>query len=382
MSDFEGWSAEHHTWFVVDVLRAALLNGRVYEVASRSATMTLRSITVVILAELIYGCVVATPLLLETLSHRGFGEAFRPLSRVMVFIATSYVGTAVAMAAVVWVCWSYAAYFIGSKVVGGRGRPDEVLRALAFAQPPLAMSGFGLVFVAPGVTAFSPPVALLGYAWTIAAGTVALRKSCSITMLKALGATVLALGATVAGLRVVLELVSDLASVHAPLGLPLGEMVIDGVSRLMARVAGFGLGVSILGAAYGFRRLFAWQTFVIGVAAAAATSVVLLGTMTAKSFIPAWIVFAPASLIRTIPLPSNTNSGSAALAPDGHHLAVGALGDDRAVSLVDLSTGEVSRRFLGHGVLSERRCDERRVHARRETDGIGGRRKRHTALGR
>ena len=89
VSDFEGWSAEHHTWFVVDVLRAALLNGRVYEVASRSATMTLRSITVVILAGLIYGCVVATPLLLETLSHRGFGEAFRPLSRVMVFIATS-----------------------------------------------------------------------------------------------------------------------------------------------------------------------------------------------------------------------------------------------------------------------------------------------------
>ncbi len=77
-------------------------------------------------------------------------------------------------AVVAWLIWSGVALFIGTRLFDGSSNYGEMLRALGFAQAPLAI---GLI----------PFLGWIGAIWALVAGVVAIRQAMDFTTGKAVG---------------------------------------------------------------------------------------------------------------------------------------------------------------------------------------------------
>ena len=64
---------------------------------------------------------------------------------------------------VTWIVWSYATYFVGTRVFNGDATPNEMLRVLGFARAPAALS-------------FIPCIGFFAAVWSLVCGFIAVRQ--------------------------------------------------------------------------------------------------------------------------------------------------------------------------------------------------------------
>ena len=136
------------------LIRAAILDGRVYRNMGEEPEHLFRAMGLVLAAAVAFWLGLSNQPELSSESSRAF-LAFAALASMMVG----------------WVLWSLVAYVIGTRLLGGTASYRRLLRALGLAYSP----GIFLVLIAvPGIGPYLFGVILL---WLLAAGTVAVRET-------------------------------------------------------------------------------------------------------------------------------------------------------------------------------------------------------------
>lgn len=138
-----------------NVISALLLDEAFYTEVADDKSLIRQAAVVVVLANLLGGIGVA------------FATDADPLSGAAVGVFTGIVG---------WLVWSWAAYVIGVRVLGGESDYQEMLRVIGFAYAPLAI---GVV----------PWLGFVGAAWALFAAVIATRESMEFSTQRALATT-------------------------------------------------------------------------------------------------------------------------------------------------------------------------------------------------
>jgi hypothetical protein len=154
--------------------RAAMLQSSVYEEVEADEGATSQAALVVLIVAI---AAVVGEFLSEALFGTRTGVA--GLAR---GIVTGLFGDFVS-----WIVWSYVAYFVGTRLLGGTATPGELLRTLGFAGAPGVLQIFGFVPVLGGVINF---VVLI---WLLLTSIVAIRQALDFTTGKAIGTAIISL---------------------------------------------------------------------------------------------------------------------------------------------------------------------------------------------
>jgi hypothetical protein len=152
--------------------RAALLQPSVYEEVEADQSATTQAALVVLITAI-------AALIGDFLSEALFGTRTGGAGLVR-GIVTGLIGDFVS-----WIVWAYVAYFVGTRLLGGRATPGELLRTLGFAASPGILQVFNFVPVLGGVINFVVVI------WLILAGVVAIRQALDFSTGKALGTAIL-----------------------------------------------------------------------------------------------------------------------------------------------------------------------------------------------
>jgi hypothetical protein len=151
------------------MIRAARLDGALYEEVEADTSLTRQAATVVAIVAVCQG--LGSLLAMVLAGARG--------SQVLPGLVFALIGPFVG-----WVVWSYTAYWIGTGLLGGTATPGELLRTLGFAQTPGVLGLLSFLPLAGGL------VGLIAGLWVLAAGIVAIRQGLDVTTGKALVAAV------------------------------------------------------------------------------------------------------------------------------------------------------------------------------------------------
>ena len=134
--------------------RAALLDGRIYDLIGDEPQAMFRSLGVVAAVAVAFG--------LGQMNSDFAGIEDSPTFVFLVVASTVVLG---------WLLWGTIAYVIGSRVLGGEASHRMLLRSLGLAYAP------GIVMVFASTPAVGAAVGFLGPVWMLASGMVAVRET-------------------------------------------------------------------------------------------------------------------------------------------------------------------------------------------------------------
>ncbi len=150
------------------MIRAAMLDSRLYEEVEHDRSATSQAVQVVIIVALASGI---------------GGALWKLLTLSPIDAVTGLIGGILA-AVLGWLVWAFVTYIIGAKVFGGTATYGEMLRTLGFAQSPNVL----LIFT--GVLGAIPLLGgLLRFAlliWVLLAGLIAIRQGLDVSTGKAI----------------------------------------------------------------------------------------------------------------------------------------------------------------------------------------------------
>ncbi len=150
------------------MIRAAMLDPRLYEEVEHDRSATSQAVQVVIIVALASGI---------------GGALWKLLTLSPIDAVTGLIGGILA-AVLGWLVWAFVTYIIGAKVFGGTATYGEMLRTLGFAQSPNVL----LIFT--GVLGAIPLLGgLLRFAlliWVLLAGLIAIRQGLDVSTGKAI----------------------------------------------------------------------------------------------------------------------------------------------------------------------------------------------------
>ncbi len=150
------------------MIRAAMLDPRLYEEVEHDRSATSQAMQVVIIVALASGIGGAIWKLI-TLS---------PIDAVMGLIG------GILAAVLGWLVWAFVTYIIGDKVFGGTATYGEMLRTLGFAQSPNVL----LIFtgILGGIPLFGGLLRFALLIWILLAGLIAIRQGLDVSTGKAI----------------------------------------------------------------------------------------------------------------------------------------------------------------------------------------------------
>jgi hypothetical protein len=150
------------------MIRAAMLDPRLYEEVEHDRSATSQAVQVVIIVALASGI---------------GGALWKLLTLSPIDAVTGLIGGILA-AVLGWLVWAFVTYIIGAKIFGGTATYGEMLRTLGFAQSPNVL----LIFT--GVLGAIPLLGgLLRFAlliWVLLAGLIAIRQGLDVSTGKAI----------------------------------------------------------------------------------------------------------------------------------------------------------------------------------------------------
>jgi hypothetical protein len=150
------------------MIRAAMLDPRLYEEVEHDRSATSQAVQVVIIVALASGI---------------GGALWKLLTLSPIDAVTGLIGGILA-AVLGWLVWAFVTYIIGAKIFGGTATYGEMLRTLGFAQSPNVL----LIFT--GVLGAIPLLGgLLRFAlliWVLLAGLIAIRQALDVGTGKAI----------------------------------------------------------------------------------------------------------------------------------------------------------------------------------------------------
>lgn len=134
-------------------VRAAVLDGSVYKEISETPEHMIRALVVVLAASIAFGLGIRNTL-------TGVNEDSQLLA-ILVPASTVLVG---------WVLWTFVAYVIGTRLLGGGASNRLLLRGIGIAHSP------GILMVFFDTPAVGDTIGTLSLFWMLAAATVAVRE--------------------------------------------------------------------------------------------------------------------------------------------------------------------------------------------------------------
>ena len=138
------------------VVRAAVLDGSVYKEISETPEHMLRALAVVVAVSIAFGLGIRNNLL-ESFGDSQFMAMLIPASTVILG----------------WVVWTFVAYIIGSRLLGGSASNRLLLRGIGIAHGP---GIFMALFAFFNDSAIGDAILTLSLFWMLAAATVAVRE--------------------------------------------------------------------------------------------------------------------------------------------------------------------------------------------------------------
>ena len=138
------------------VVRAAVLDGSVYKEISETPEHMLRALAVVVAVSIAFGLGIRNNLL-ESFGDSQFMAMLIPASTVILG----------------WVVWTFVAYIIGSRLLGGNASNRLLLRGIGIAHGP---GIFMALFAFFNDSAIGDAILTMSLFWMLAAATVAVRE--------------------------------------------------------------------------------------------------------------------------------------------------------------------------------------------------------------
>ena len=138
------------------VVRAAVLDGSVYKEISETPEHMLRALAVVVAVSIAFGLGIRNNLL-ESFGDSQFMAMLIPASTVILG----------------WVVWTFVAYIIGSRLLGGSASNRLLLRGIGIAHGP---GIFMALFAFFNDSAIGDAILTMSLFWMLAAATVAVRE--------------------------------------------------------------------------------------------------------------------------------------------------------------------------------------------------------------
>ena len=138
------------------VVRAAVLDGSVYKEISETPEHMLRALAVVVAVSIAFGLGIRNNLL-ESFGDSQFMAMLIPASTVILG----------------WVVWTFVAYIIGSRLLGGSASNRLLLRGIGIAHGPGVFMALFALFTD---SAIGDTILTLSLFWMLAAATVAVRE--------------------------------------------------------------------------------------------------------------------------------------------------------------------------------------------------------------
>ena len=154
---------------IVRMIRATLLDVNLYREVERNAGLNGEALRVVIIVSALSGIGTALGSLLS-LQGLPIGGFFRGIVEAVIF----------------WGVWSFAIYVVGVRLFNGSATFGELLRTLAYAYSPSALLVVRFLPLLGGV------LFVVGVAWTLLAGLVAVREALDLDFSRAAGAIAVA----------------------------------------------------------------------------------------------------------------------------------------------------------------------------------------------
>jgi hypothetical protein len=173
----EGHVQAVNTGNLVDrMIRASKGDVNLYEEVERDETAMQQAVIVVAIVSLAsaLGAAVGTLLVPAAVTVSGQTVATPRPGFISTFLIQLIIGF------VVWYIWSYATFFVGTRMFGGTATPGEMLRTIGFAQSPRIL----------GILSFIPVIGgLIGFAlfiWSIYIGFIAVRQGLDLDTQKSI----------------------------------------------------------------------------------------------------------------------------------------------------------------------------------------------------
>ena len=144
------------------MIRAAMLDPRLYEEVEHDQSATSQAMQVVLIVAL----------------ASGIGSALWKLLTLSPIDAVTGLVGGILVAVLGWLAWALVTYIIGAKVFGGTATYGEMLRTLGFAQSPNVL----LIFtgILGGVPLFGGLLRLALLIWVLLAGLIAIRQALDV----------------------------------------------------------------------------------------------------------------------------------------------------------------------------------------------------------
>ena len=150
------------------MIRAAMLDPRLYEEVEHDRSATSQAMQVVIIVAL----------------ASGIGSAIWKLITLSPIDAVTGLIGGILAAVLGWLVWAFVTYIIGDKVFGGTATYGEMLRTLGFAQSPNVL----LIFtgILGGIPLFGGLLRFALLIWILLAGLIAIRQGLDVSTGKAI----------------------------------------------------------------------------------------------------------------------------------------------------------------------------------------------------
>ncbi len=179
------------------MIRAAMLDPRLYEEVEHDQSATSQAMQVVLIVAL----------------ASGIGSALWKLLTLSPIDAVTGLVGGILVAVLGWLAWALVTYIIGAKIFGGTATYGEMLRTLGFAQSPNVL----LIFtgILGGIPLLGGLLRLALLIWVLLAGLIAIRQALDVGTGKAIVTAIL-------GWIVMVIIVGIVASVFG-IGLPAEE---------------------------------------------------------------------------------------------------------------------------------------------------------------
>jgi hypothetical protein len=178
------------------MMRAARLDVSLYEEVEADTTATSQALSVVVL--------VAVASALSAILSAAMQNTMSVIVGSVIFtIVSSLLG---------WAVWSYAVFFVGTRLFGGTATYGELLRTLGFASSPGVLRIFGFVPVVGGI------IGLVLFVWLLVTGFVATRQALDIDNAKTIFTIIIAAIA----LLIVIAIISVIFGAVFGMGMVLG----------------------------------------------------------------------------------------------------------------------------------------------------------------
>ena len=179
------------------MIRAAMLDPRLYEEVEHDQSATSQAMQVVLIVAL----------------ASGIGSALWKLLTLSPIDAVTGLVGGILVAVLGWLAWALVTYIIGAKIFGGTATYGEMLRTLGFAQSPNVL----LIFtgILGGIPLLGGLLRLALLIWVLLAGLIAIRQALDVGTGKAIVTAIL-------GWIVMVIIVGIVASIFG-IGLPAEE---------------------------------------------------------------------------------------------------------------------------------------------------------------